>query len=112
MVMLLLEHNADVNTPIITGQYKGMEYPLGLASRRGYNEVIKVLLKHHADPKAINTWKAKLKIYSGSALHMAYRCEKEETAQLLIELCPELENMTNDAGERPDTIQKLTSSDK
>jgi len=100
-VNLLIEYKADVNSPVDSELYGGKEYPLGLAVRRGDLDVVKRLVESGADLKAMNIWKAKLEIISGTALHIAYRCKQGAIAKWLIESCAELENIPNIKGELP-----------
>jgi len=109
VVNLLIEFKADVNAPISSPIFDGKEYPLGLAVRRGNIEIIKKLIDHNANITAMNIWKAKMEIYTGTALHIAYRCRQEAIVEYLIKICPELVSIPNSNGELPHSIKKKSN---
>jgi len=109
VVNLLIEFKADVNAPISSPIFDGKEYPLGLAVRRGNIEIIKKLIDHNANITSMNIWKAKMEIYTGTALHIAYRCRQEAIVEHLIKICPELVSIPNSNGELPRSIKKKSN---
>jgi len=87
-VMLLLDHNADVNDRRFTDGFTALQW----ASQQGHTETVKLLLDRHAD---IN---AKTTDQNVTALHGASQEGHTETVKLLLDRHADINVKTTDQG--------------
>jgi len=99
-VMVLVEHDMDVNEEGFDDKLYGYATPIAGAAMYGHKQVIEYLLQHEADPSIVND-------ENETALHLALR----HTTFYFTQLHHDEEHYTNDGlAERVDIIRLLAET--